>query len=210
MNQQTIERIFSRISFDHDCWRWNGSHDQNGYGRVVVHSGGSSTPVHRVVYEAMIGSIPVGREMDHLCRNRGCCNPMHLEPVTHRTNMRRGLAGAVGRAQTHCHRGHAYEEHARVSVEIDTDGTEHKTRVCRLCSCAESAKYRARRKVEGTWPKKERTLPTHCRAGHEFTPENTYLWWNEKKAKHHRYCRICLRAFDLAKKERKRALGKAA
>jgi hypothetical protein len=66
------------------CWLWPST----SYGRV--RHGGKVLPVHRLVYELMIGPIPDGLEIDHLCSTPQCCNPMHLEPVTHAENIRRG------------------------------------------------------------------------------------------------------------------------
>lgn len=74
-----------------DCWTWLGSVKDNGYGSVRM--AGKTYTVHRLVYEHLIGPIEEGMELDHLCRNRLCSNPEHLEPVTHQENGRRGLSG---------------------------------------------------------------------------------------------------------------------
>lgn len=67
------------------CWRWLGHCLSSGYGRV----GARGILAHRLAYEELVGPIPDGLEIDHLCRNRGCVNPAHLEPVTHVENLRR-------------------------------------------------------------------------------------------------------------------------
>ena len=87
------------------CWQWQGAF-VNGYGKASIWSNGKSLKVraHRLAYEAFVGPIPDGLELDHLCRQRPCCNPEHLEPVTHLENLRRGKPVHV----THCPRGHAY------------------------------------------------------------------------------------------------------
>lgn len=72
------------------CWLWQGEMNRNGYGRVWVN--GKRLMAHRVVYESLRGPIGEGLLLDHLCRNRACCNPDHLEPVTHRENTLRGEA----------------------------------------------------------------------------------------------------------------------
>jgi hypothetical protein len=77
------------VNDDTGCWEWQGCTNSNGgYGRVYF--GRRSQVVHRYVYELLKNQIPEGAELDHLCYNRICCNPEHLEPVTHRENMRRG------------------------------------------------------------------------------------------------------------------------
>lgn len=70
------------------CWTWLGAIDRDGYGRVG--KDGRCLRVHRVAYESLIGAIPEGLVIDHLCRNRACANPLHLEPVTVRENFMRG------------------------------------------------------------------------------------------------------------------------
>ncbi len=79
-------------------------------GYVDVKINGRSYKAHRVIYEWIKGSIPEGLELDHLCRDRSCVNPWHLEPVTHLENIRRGLGGQNSRAKIHCPQGHPYDE----------------------------------------------------------------------------------------------------
>lgn len=87
------------------CWLWQKSGSVDGYGRLRVD--GKSVSTHRFAYEVFIGPIPAGKELDHLCRVRACCNPGHLEPVTDRENWERGLAPSVANAaKTHCKYGH--------------------------------------------------------------------------------------------------------
>lgn len=88
------------------CWLWTATLDHNGYGRFW--NGERYVPAHRWSYERLVGPIPVGLQIDHLCRTRACVNPAHLEPVTQRENMLRGV-GACSRnaVKTHCPQGHA-------------------------------------------------------------------------------------------------------
>jgi len=111
------------------CWIWTGGKDYHGYGKFSIGSWlnqrGKDIPAHRFAYEHMVGPIPEGAELDHLCRNHSCVNPAHLEPVTHETNMQKGLAGKVNNpqtAKTHCPRGHLYDY-------VNKQGK----RECRIC-----------------------------------------------------------------------------
>ena len=104
----TVERILDLCDIS-DCWRWQGQHNKNGYGAISI---GRTFPfVHRVIWEELVGPIPEGLEIDHLCKVRDCVNPDHLEPVTHLENVRRSYGiGGWNRNKTHCPRGHEYSE----------------------------------------------------------------------------------------------------
>lgn len=92
---------------DDDCWWWQGATNE-GYGRFF--DGKGSKAAHRWAYENIVGPIPDGLVIDHLCRNRGCVNPAHMEPVTDRENILRGEGrGAKQARQTRCKRGHPLE-----------------------------------------------------------------------------------------------------
>lgn len=94
------------------CALWGKAPDAQGYGRRV--GKGDSTLAHRVSYEATIGPIPAGLELDHLCRVRLCVNPRHLEPVTHAENMRR--AARIVRPKAACVNGHDLMDPANVRL----------------------------------------------------------------------------------------------
>src|ERR1700735_3761966 len=87
-------RLLRSIRIDENgCWLWTLTTDKGGYTRVRV--GNKLVATHRFTYERLIGPIPVGLDLDHLCRVRHCCNPTHVEPVTRRENVLRGLAPTV-------------------------------------------------------------------------------------------------------------------
>jgi hypothetical protein len=90
------------------CWLWTASLNPTGYGAFGLGGrAGRMHVAHRVAYEWIVGKVPAGLELDHLCRDRRCVNPAHLEAVTHRENVRRGngWSGRHARA-THCPAGH--------------------------------------------------------------------------------------------------------
>jgi hypothetical protein len=104
-----IERLLRRVArSDGGCWEWTGARDSNGYGRCSPKYG--EQWAHRLFYRELIGPLPDGLVIDHLCRNRCCVNPAHLEPVTRAENARRSpIVGGVYRERskkTHCVNGH--------------------------------------------------------------------------------------------------------
>jgi hypothetical protein len=115
-----------------ECWAWQGRLFPNGYGAVYVRKGEPQFLAHRVAYEASNGPIPDGLVIDHLCRNRACVNPSHLEPVTLRTNLLRGeTIPATNAAKTHCIHGHEFTpENTRVKTRTDSP---HLRRICQQC-----------------------------------------------------------------------------
>ena len=91
------------------CWLWTGT-ITNTYGYLWIIGKRTSVPAHRIAYEILIGPIPSGLQIDHLCRNRICVNPAHLEVVTRRENILRGIGPtAIHARSTHCPRGHEYD-----------------------------------------------------------------------------------------------------
>ncbi len=106
-----LERLMTRIVVDDNgCWVWQGSITTEGYGQI--RGGGRMLRTHRASYEEWVGPIPEGLQIDHLCRVRACCNPVHLEPVSAKINAERGEGGlataVLQRAKTHCPQGHPY------------------------------------------------------------------------------------------------------
>ena len=108
------------------CWQWLGGKQENGYGRTTRR--GSDCLAHRFVYRRLRGEIPEGLTLDHLCRNRLCVNPDHLEPVTAGENVLRGVGPcAVNARKTHCHKGHPLSGD---NLYVKPNGR----RRCRICS----------------------------------------------------------------------------
>lgn len=122
-----LERVLSRfrITLATGCWEWEGTRWQSGYGQIQ--EAGRKKRAHRVVYEALVQTIPEGLQLDHLCRVRHCVNPEHLELVTCRENILRGTGSSAAYARrAACAHGHLFTP----------ENTYHHPsgkRVCRRC-----------------------------------------------------------------------------
>ncbi|QWY84652.1 HNH endonuclease [Microbacterium phage Footloose] len=133
------ERLEEKLDKAGPCWTFTGAIATSGYGRIGVNK--RTLQAHRAAYEVFIGPIPDGAHIDHLCRNRRCCNPKHLEAVSQAENNRR--AGLVRRANTtHCKRGHEFTDE---NTLLPTKGG----RQCRECHNARSRASRRERGVTG-------------------------------------------------------------
>jgi hypothetical protein len=126
-----MDLYWSRVEKTETCWLWTGNRNPNGYGRF----GKPVQYAHRVAYEAMVGPIPDGLTLDHLCRIRHCVNPAHLEPVTAAVNTMRGTSPTVANTKkTHCPAGHPYDER--------NTAVRGGKRACRECNRQHNRKYR--------------------------------------------------------------------
>ncbi len=132
----TNVQFWSKVDASGDCWEWTKGKNHDGYGLFFL--GGQRHRAHRFSWEVLVDDIPEGFQPDHMCRNRGCVNPDHLELVTSKVNTLRG---------------------------------------------------------EGVTAKNARK--THCKNGHEFTPENTY---SRPRKQGGRDCKQCLRDRKQARK----------
>lgn len=118
------------------CWNWAKPLLPSGYGRVW------GEMAHRLSYQAHVGPIGKGLDIDHLCRNRACVNPIHLEPVTRKDNLARGVGIELqkerARQRTHCERGHVMDE---ANTYVRTSDGIRECRACRLLT--NRAKYKS-------------------------------------------------------------------
>lgn len=107
------------------CWHWIGCLWEAGYGQFYLAK--RMQRAHRAAYEHLVGEIPSGLTLDHLCRNTGCVNPAHLEPVKRKENILRGFGITAMRArQTHCIRGHELSGDNLITIK--------RGRQCRACN----------------------------------------------------------------------------
>lgn len=107
------ERFWSKVEKSPEgCWQWTASTvPGTGYATFYVSAQEPRVNTHRWAYERFVGIVPPGLHLDHLCRNRSCVNPEHLEPVTPQVNTLRGISfAAENAAKTACPQGHPYDE----------------------------------------------------------------------------------------------------
>ena len=127
MSRLSVEdRFWSHVDKSGDCWLWTAYRTPLGYGHFGI-GVDRKFKAHRFAYELVVGPIPEGLVIDHLCRNPACVNPDHLEPVTQRENVFRGRSHVVAQAsQTHCQRGHLFTDE-----NTTRQGNKRGCRTCR-------------------------------------------------------------------------------
>ena len=146
----TVDRFWSKVHKEEaapahrlelgPCWQWTASLNSYGYGQFHERRR-VNTPAHIFARRLLVGPTPPGLVLDHLCGNRACCNPDHLEPVTQRENVLRGVGPTALNAQrTHCVNGHLFDE--------ENTYVRGHNRECRTCRREAARRYEARKHLE--------------------------------------------------------------
>lgn len=136
MTPEAVRRFWSCVDKGSDCWTWRAGLNGDGYGQFQ--QDGKKYRAHRLAYTLVVGPVPGELVLDHLCRNRACVNPRHLEPVSNRTNVLRGEGLTAQQArQTHCVNGHPFD--------AKNTRMEGRRRRCRACGAAKQLRYKARK-----------------------------------------------------------------
>ncbi len=140
-NEYYLDRFLNKINFTKSCWEWTAYLDKDGYGKFPIE--GKPVKAHIFSFEFFKGKIPNNLVINHLCRNTKCVNPAHLEVVTIKENIRKGLTGfkhsLQQRAKTHCPQGHEYTPKNTYSY--------YENRRCKKCSRMNVKKFRAQKKT---------------------------------------------------------------
>lgn len=140
-----LVRFLEKFAVDErtGCWNWIASCQPSGYGQMTVEKAPSVptvTTAHRISFEVFVGPIPEDLTVDHLCRNRRCVNPAHLEVVTNKENILRGTSPvAINKRKTHCPKGHPLSGR---NIAFAKSGS----RICRACKRDWNKRYKYRRR----------------------------------------------------------------
>jgi len=122
-----LELFLEKINIsDNGCWEWQGCYSPNGYGFIRIN--GKNIKTHRFIYEHYCGELITNIEIHHKCENRKCCNPTHLESLSHKEHSQK-------HSVTHCKSGHEFTPE---STYIRPDGN----RTCRTCNANNGKQYR--------------------------------------------------------------------
>ena len=172
MTNTIAQRIQNNIHISsRGCWEWQGMKDRDGYGTMWISDSGKKKIrfTHRMSYEAHVEPIPNDLEIDHLCLNKACCNPEHLEVVTTQENTRR-------RDLAHEYDKYCRNGHARTSENTYIAKTG--MRSCRICRKLATRAYRERKKLlAGVKPRVKRQVisggKTHSKSRAIFEGKNS-------------------------------------
>ncbi len=137
-------RFWSKVRKTDTCWIWTSAIIPSGYGTFWIDGG--TQYAHRLAYEWVVGPIAPGLQLDHLCRVRECVRPDHLEPVTGRVNILRGVGpAAINARKTHCPQGHPLSGD-NLYARVDRHGS--RLRTCIKCVNARGRRYRCRKRKD--------------------------------------------------------------
>ena len=131
MLERFTQKIAEPFDVHNDCWLWTACKNRRGYGEFQFN--GKRTHAHRVAYQLFVGPIPEGYHVDHMCKNKACVRPDHLQVLTHFESTRQAQGD-----KTHCPRGHEYSE---INTYRHRDGS----RQCKTCHIEWERIYRGRR-----------------------------------------------------------------
>lgn len=143
--KDVAEKLRSLVVIDqaNGCHVYQGFTNDEGYG--LIRAFGRTRGAHIVAYELANGPVSEGLVLDHLCRNPPCVNVAHLEAVTNRENILRGVAPPAANARkTHCRHGHAFDAE---NTSVATSPSKRERR-CRACAAARQRKYKARLRAQ--------------------------------------------------------------
>ena len=129
LSDRYVLRFFSKFVFDDGCWEWRGSIKPNGYGYFSLWP--KKVYAHRLSYELLVGPIPDGMHIDHICFNRRCVRPDHLDAVTQKVNNQRAHA-----IKTHCAQGHPWIDE---NIATRPNGSHY----CRVCNREQQRRRKA-------------------------------------------------------------------
>ena len=130
MKKEPYERFLEKVIKTGSCWGWTGAHTQAGY--AVFSIAGKFIYGHRYSFQLSKGNIPDGLQLDHLCDNKGCVNPEHLEIVTNQENQIRRYQN---NPRQYCDKGHLFTKENTMYIKSGT-------RLCRICAINRTRKWR--------------------------------------------------------------------
>lgn len=195
MPEETVsfkQRFWSKVEYlgPDECWEWTAGKLDNGYGQFWKTEGNQNVLAHRTAYELMVGEIPDGLTIDHLCRNRACVNPNHMEAVS-----RAAGHASVRTTEVHYVRAALWEGRLTAPSSMALSSA---TRVMRSSWLPRVRTMRGENVLRGVGPTAKNALKTLCKYGHEFGGKCL------THGKVYRYCKTCHRAKSAKRNQRKR------